>query len=89
MPIESARPVIDRQWDAVPAERQAYYRRVYQRELQKANATLDDAAELSVLRQLIDAYKQQSLVPVGTGWAIVPDRSTVRLGQNYLQNAER
>ncbi|MCB9460123.1 MAG: hypothetical protein H6670_10785 [Anaerolineaceae bacterium] len=64
---------LDRQWDAVPAERQAYYRRVYQRELQKANATLDDAAELSVLRQLIDAYKQQSLVPVGTGWAIVPD----------------
>ncbi|MAU12439.1 MAG: hypothetical protein CL607_21625 [Anaerolineaceae bacterium] len=64
---------LDHQWDAVPAERQAYYRRVYQRELQKANATLDDAAELRVLRQLIAAYKQQSLVPVGTRWAIVPD----------------
>ncbi|MCA9895804.1 MAG: hypothetical protein KC615_22625 [Anaerolineae bacterium] len=64
---------LDRLWDAVPAERQAYYRRVYQRELQKANATLDDAAELRVLRQLIEAYKQQALVPVGTRWAIVPD----------------
>ncbi|MCB9460184.1 MAG: hypothetical protein H6670_11090 [Anaerolineaceae bacterium] len=64
---------LDRQWDAVPAERQAYYCRVYQRELQKANATLDDAAELRVLRQLIDAYRQQALVPVGTRWAIVPD----------------
>ncbi|MCA9891437.1 MAG: hypothetical protein KC615_00545 [Anaerolineae bacterium] len=64
---------LDRQWDAVPAERQAYYRRVYQRELQKANATLDDAAEMRVLRQLIAAYKQQALVPVGTRWAIVPD----------------
>ncbi|QPC80917.1 ATP-binding protein [Phototrophicus methaneseepsis] len=71
---------LDRQWDAVPADRQAYYRRVYQRELKKAGATLDDAAELRVLRHLIQMYNHKALVPVGTRWAEVP---------NYVQASAR
>ncbi|MBI5668442.1 MAG: hypothetical protein HZC41_10585 [Chloroflexi bacterium] len=62
------------QWDAVPTERQDYYRRVYQREVRAAGASTDDAAELDVLRRLIDAYRQQALVPVGSRWASVPER---------------
>jgi hypothetical protein len=45
---------------------------VYQRELKRAGATLDDAAELRVLRQLMQMYKHKALVPVGTRWAEVP-----------------
>lgn len=62
------------QWDAVPTERQDYYRRVYQREVRAAGASTDDAAELDVLRRLIDAYREQALVPVGSRWASVPER---------------
>jgi hypothetical protein len=62
------------QWDAVPTERQDYYRRVYQREVRAAGASTDDAAELEVLRRLIDAYREQALVPVGSRWASVPER---------------
>jgi hypothetical protein len=62
------------QWDAVPTERQEYYRRVYQREVRAAGASTDDAAELDVLRRLIDAYREQALVPVGSRWASVPER---------------
>jgi hypothetical protein len=62
------------QWDAVPTERQDYYRRVYQREVRAAGASTDDAAELDVLRRLIDAYRDQALVPVGSRWASVPER---------------
>lgn len=70
-------------WDAVPGVRQDYYRRVYQRELRKAGATTDDAAELVVLRRLINAYRDQALVPVGTRWASVPERvrDAARRGQ--------
>ncbi|MEQ8671757.1 MAG: hypothetical protein RLP44_01620 [Aggregatilineales bacterium] len=71
---ESKRVQLQRQWDAVPAERQAYYRRIYQREVLNAGANTDDAAELAVLKRLIDAYRQQALVPVGERWVIVPDR---------------
>jgi hypothetical protein len=53
---------------------------VYQRELKKAGATLDDAAELRVLRHLIQMYKHKALVPVGTRWAEVP---------NYVQTSAR
>jgi hypothetical protein len=62
------------QWDAVPTERQDYYRRVYQREVRAAGAGTDDAAELEVLRRLIAAYREQALVPVGSRWASVPER---------------
>jgi len=70
-------------WDAVPAERQEAYRRVYQRELRQAGATTDDAAELAVLRRLIAAYQEQALVPVGSRWASVPERvrQAARRGQ--------
>lgn len=62
------------QWDAVPAERQEYYRRIYQREIRAAGASTDDAAELEVLRRLIAAYRNQALVPVGSRWVSVPQR---------------
>ncbi|MBZ0283446.1 MAG: DUF4352 domain-containing protein [Anaerolineae bacterium] len=62
------------QWDTVPTERQDYYRRVYQREVRSAGAGTNDQAELDVLRRLITAYREQALVPVGTGWVTVPDR---------------
>ncbi len=61
-------------WDAVPAERQAIYRRMYQFEVKKAGASTDDAAELAVLRRLIHAYQEQALVPVGSRWVVVPER---------------
>lgn len=71
------------QWDRVPTERQDYYRRVYQREVRAAGASTDDAAELAVLQRLIDAYRDQALVPVGSRWASVPERVRVaaRRGQ--------
>lgn len=65
---------LTRQWDAVPTERQDAYRRAYQREVRAAGAGSDDAAELAVLQRLIDAYRQQALVPVGSRWVSVPER---------------
>jgi hypothetical protein len=65
------------QWDAVPSERQEYYRRVYQREVRAAGASTDDAAELDVLHRLIAAYREHALVPVGSRWASVPERVRV------------
>ena len=65
---------LTRQWDAVPTERQDAYRRAYQREVRAAGAGADDAAELAVLQRLIDAYRQQALVPVGSRWVSVPER---------------
>jgi hypothetical protein len=69
------------QWDVVPPERQAYYRRMYQLEVRKAGAATDDAAELMVLRRLIKAYQEQSLVPVDSRWVSVPERVRVAARQ--------